>query len=243
MKPKIFIAVIVFLLCSLSASAQTEEYNYSVKNRWTVKASYSRYKTSATDWGAFMSVGDFFDIWQNRKMTNFKLEANYGISKFIEMGLYTGFQCYEWYNDENEVIEIIDDIIYTDGGEVKKSFAPLLGATVNFHVLPFLVPSKECRWDLYLTAKYGGGYFSHKSFLSHYLDDSKYRQEYGLGMGAGYYFKNIIGIFAEGSVGQYAFFKHDPEVHEVDGAYINVITTRGESNFRFRIGIAAKINK
>ena len=246
MKPKILlftsVVLIVFLLSSLSINAQTDEYNYSVKNRWTVKASYSRYKTSATDWGVFMHVGDFFDVWQNRKMTNFKIEGNYGINKFIEVGVYTGFQCYEWYNDENTVIEIEDGIIYTYGGEIETSFAPLFGAHVNFHILPFLVHSKECRWDLYLTAKYGGCYLSHTPFLSYY-PDSKYRQEYGLGMGAGYYFKNIIGIFAEASVGQYAFFKNDPVVYIVDDHYTGAITTGGESNFRFRIGIAAKINK
>jgi len=245
MKPKILLflfTALVLLSSSLSVNAQADEYNYSVKNRWTVKASYSRYKT-ADDWTSFMYVGDFFDIWQDRKMTNFKVEGNYGINKFVEMGIYTGFQCYEWYNDKNEVTEIIDDHIHIYGGEISKGFAPLFGAQINFHVLPFLVYSKECRWDLYLTAKYGGCYLPHKEIFANEFQYSKYRQEYGLGVGAGYYIKNIIGIYAEASVGQYSFFKHKPIVYEVDEVYTGVITTMKESNFRFRIGVAAKINK
>jgi len=237
------LALVFIVLHPFLLNAQIEAYNYSVKNRWTVKASVSRYKTSSLFGEVFMRVGDFFDDSQNRKMTNFKAEANYGINKFIEVGVYTGFQCYEWYNDENEVIEIIDDVMYIDGGEIAKGFAPLFGAQINFHVLPFLVHSKECRWDVYLTAKYGGCYLPRKESFAHNFQYSKYRQEYGLGIGAGYYFKNIIGIFAEASVGQYSFFKNDPIVYEVNDVYTGVITTTGESNFRFRIGVAAKINR
>jgi len=240
MKPEILlftsITLIVFLLCSPSVNAQTDEYNYSIKNRWTVKASYSRYKTAYNYEVAY--VGDFFVNSLNRKMTNFKVEANYGINKFIEVGAYTGFQHYEWAGFTGEILDG-DFRVF----ELKEGFAPLFGAQINFHILPFLVRSEKCRWDLYLTAKYGGCYLPHREWDDEYNTDSKYRQEYGLGMGAGYYFKNIVGIFAEASVGQYSFFKNDPVVRVVNDVYTNVITTAGESNFRFRIGIAAKINK
>jgi hypothetical protein len=223
MKSKFFLfpsAFIVFLLCSLSVSAQTDEYNYSVKNRWTVKASYSRYKTAYND-VVVSHIGDKFDSWQNHKMSNFKVETNYGINKFIELGVFIGFQHYEWMK--------LGEIVYQDStltawdAELQPGFAPLFGVNVNFHILPFLVKSKECRWDLYLTTKYGGCYLPHKESPDN--PDGKYRQEYGLGMGAGYYFKNIVGIFAESSVGQFSYFPRNVD-----------------SNFRFRIGIAAKIN-
>jgi hypothetical protein len=217
MKPKIllFAALIAFLLCSLSVNAQTEAYNYSVKNRWTLKASYSRYKT-AYDYGVFSNIGDFFYVWQNRKMSNFKVEANYGINKFIETGIYTGFQHYEWVD--------VDEVEEGEETPFRENFAPLFGVNINFHILPFLIKSNECRWDVYLTTKYGGCYLPHKENPDNI--GGKYRQEYGLGMGVGYYFKNIIGIYAESSVGQFSYFPK----------YV-------ESNFRFRIGIAAKINK
>ncbi|MCL2041870.1 MAG: hypothetical protein FWG84_07520 [Bacteroidales bacterium] len=212
-----FILLVFIILPLFSLNAQTDEYNYSVKNRWTLKASYSRYKT-AYDYGVFVSTGDFFDVWQNRKMSNFKVETNYGVNRFIETGIYTGFQHYEWVN--------LDEVKVGEEVPYRESFAPLFGVNLNFHILPFLVPSEKCRWDLYLTAKYGGCYLPHREWETSdnsFDTDSKYRHEYGLGIGAGYYFKNIIGLFAESSVGQFSYFPR-----------------YAESNFRFRIGVAAK---
>ena len=99
MKTKNFACTcIVFTIITLfafSANAQTNEEPYSIKNRWTVKASVARYKTVFLD-GVFVFVGDYFNDLVNRKMVNFKIEANYGINKFIEIGVFTGFQHYEW---------------------------------------------------------------------------------------------------------------------------------------------------
>jgi len=82
---------------------------------------------------------------------------------------------------------------------------------------------------LYLTTKYGGCYLEHTELeyiMPFRPSQGKYRHEYGIGLGAGYYIKNIIGIYAESSVGQFSYF---PKY--------------AESNFRFRIGVAAKINR
>ena len=215
------IALIFITLFSFSLNAQTDEYNYSVKNRWTLKASISRYKT-AFEGDVFAFVGDNTPVIQNRKMVNFKVETNYGISKFIEIGIYTGFQHYEWVGKDGVII-YQDSILTLTEYEMQTGFAPLFGVNINFHILPFLVKSEEGRWDLYLTTKYGGCYLPHKEWDVAYNTDSKYRHEYGLGIGAGYYFKNIIGLFAESSVGQFSYFPR-----------------YAESNFRFRIGIAAK---
>jgi len=216
-----FILLVFIILPWFSLHAQTNEYNYSVKNRWTIKASYSRYKT-AYDESVFAYVGDKFWSLQNYKMSNFKVETNYGINKFIETGVYIGFQRYEWGGDATLIAEGDSTTLSIYG--IRADFAPLFGVNLNFHILPFLVPSEKCRWDLYLTAKYGGCYLPHREWDVSYNTDSKYRHEYGLGIGAGYYFKNIIGLFAESSVGQFSYFPR-----------------YAESNFRFRIGIAAKI--
>ena len=232
MKSKIllFTALITFLPCSLSVSGQENEYNYSVKNRWTIKASYSRYKTAFWD-DIPAHIGDNFLSFKRKKMSNFKVETNYGINKFIETGVYIGFQHYEWYGEDISL-------------EPNKSFAPLFGVNVNFHILPFLVQSEKCRWDVYLTAKYGGCYLPHLELDDPVFDYSKYRHEYGLGLGIGYYFKNIIGIFAEGSLGQYFYFYKQGSIglESYPGGPMRWLDLP-DSNFRFRIGIAAKINK
>jgi len=227
------IALIFIRLPLFSLNAQTDEYNYSVKNRWTLKASYSRYKTAFWD-DILVHIGDNFLGFKRKKMSNFKVETNYGINKFIETGVYIGFQHYEWLDE---------GYLYGLSDEPNKSFAPLFGINANFHILPFLVPVKECRWDVYLTAKYGGCYLPHLELDDDpYFDYSKYRHEYGLGLGIGYYFKNIIGIFAEGSLGQYFYFYKQGRIG-LD-AYPGGPTRwldLSDSNFRFRIGIAAKI--
>lgn len=230
-KSLLSILIVYFTVYSFSAVAQVENCNYSIKNRWTIKASLSRYKTAFdldNKGYAIVSIGDFFQDRQNHKMVNFKLETNYGITKFIEVGIFAGFQHYEWLN-EIGVIEIESDV-FIPKFELKKSFAPLFGANINFHVLPFLLKSQKCYWDLYLTAKYGGCYLPYKEWSTSDFLYGKYRQEYGLGVGVCYYIKNIIGFFAEGSIGQFAFF---PNFNGVSGS---------ESNLSFRIGIAAKIN-
>jgi hypothetical protein len=222
----------ITILYFISANAQTNEYNYSIKNRWTIKASISRYRTYQ-EYPVLAHVGgDFFDPAQSRKMVNFKVEANYGITKFIEIGLFTGFQHYEWQGTTDLIV--MDSLI-------NKSFAPLFGVTVNFHILPFFIKSKNCNWDLYLTAKYGGCYLPHKEVESPYFQHSKYRHEYGLGLGIGYYIKNIIGFYAECSVGQFTLFQSPRILTLQDWKFLKWKTDGAESNFSFRIGITAKI--
>jgi len=220
----IFILLMFIILQTLSVNEQINNYNYSVKNRWTVKASISSYQT-AFKGDVLAFVGDNFNPTNMRKMANFKVEANYGINKFIEIGVFTGFQHYEWLKDYSEETK-------------NKSFAPLFGVNANFHILPFFVKSKSCRWDLYLTTKYGGCYLPHKEIEHPDFQYSKYRHEYGLGLGISYYIKDIIGIFVEGSVGEYFFFKRfDYAVLQGSSFVFKDLT---DSNFSFRIGIAAK---
>jgi len=223
----LFIVLMIISLNLVLVKAQTNDYQYSVKNRWTIKASISSYKTAF--WGnASAHIGDFFITSQNRKMANFKVEANYGVNRFIEIGVFTGFQHYEWLEDYSSDL----------AEEINRSFAPLFGVNASFHILPFFVKSKKCRWDLYLTTKYGGCYLPHKEIDQPDFPHSKYRQEYGLGIGIGYYFKNIIGFFAEGSVGQYFYFQRFKRGIVVGNSL--EFKDFSDSNFSFRIGIAAK---
>jgi len=223
---KPFIILILILLQNLQVNSQINDYNYSVKNRWSIKASIANYKTAFFSQGIIEISDNFIDI-QNRKMVNFKVETNYGINKFVEIGFYAGFQHYEWIKDLENFLS------------PTKSFAPLFGVSANFHILPFLVKSKNCRWDLYLTTKYGGCYLPHKEIDQPDFLYGKYRHEYGLGLGIGYYFKNIIGFFAEGSVGQYYYFKNHASIAYQSGNYLE-FKDFSDSNFSFRIGMATK---
>jgi len=219
----LFLVLMSIVLQTLSVNGQTNDYNYSVKNRWTVKASISGYKTAFGD-AVFAFVGDNFLIAKQRNMTNFKVEANYGINNFIELGIFAGFQHYEW--------------LHWTSVTRNESFAPLFGVNANFHILSFFVKSKKCYWDLYLTTKYGGCYLPHKEIEDTEFLCRKYRHEYGLGLGVSYYIKNIIGIFAEGSIGQYFFFKRFESYFVQNGKLVK--KDFSDSNFSFRIGIAAK---
>jgi len=234
MKTKIllflFNILIATLVLSFSVKGQVTEHYYSIKNRTSVKASISMYKTTFHDW-AFAYIGDFFDAYGQKRMANFKIEANYGINKFIEIGLFSGFQHYEWWD------ATIDQDTFIFRG-IEESFAPLFGANFNFHILPFFLTTEKCRWDVYLTAKYGGCYLPHVEMPVPDMPLRKYRHEYGLGLGVCYYFKNIIGLYAEGSIGQYFFFTRVP-LGRISGGPLKYVDLT-DSNFSFRVGIAAK---
>ncbi|MDR1793233.1 MAG: hypothetical protein LBR36_07340 [Bacteroidales bacterium] len=107
---------------------------------------------------------------------------------------------------------------------VKRSLSPTFGVQVNFHLLPFLSKNKNCRWDLYLTAKYGAAYLIQWNTKEYIADGyaynegepiwrdfnySRYRHEFGVGVGGGVYFRDFFGLYAEGMVGQYSYF---PEI-------------------------------
>ena len=220
----LFVVLMIISLNLVLVNVQANDYNYSVKNRWTIKTSISSYKTAFVS-NASVVVGDNFIFFQNRRMVNFKLEANYGVNRFIEIGIFTGFQHYEWLEDYSSE-------------DLNKGFAPLFGVNANFQILPFFVKSKNCHWDLYLTAKYGGCYLPHNEIDQPDFLHGKYRHEYGLGLGIGYYFKNIIGFFAEGSVGQYFLF-HRFERGIVIGNSL-AFKNFSDSNFSFRIGVTAQ---
>ena len=220
------ISFIVLTLYSVSVSCQSNEDNYSIKNRWTLKASVSRYKTVFA-YGNIFDVGDFWREEENERKLNFKIETNYGVNKFVEIGIYTGFQRYEYEFLNGDTTYLISedylDTIYGLSSSLAKSSAPLFGININLHILPFLVDTNICRWDLYLTAKYGGYYFSHKEHYNNNDFIKKYRQEYGLGAGFAYHFRNVMGIFAECCVGQFS----------LTPLYV-------EQNFCFRTGISLK---
>ena len=186
-------------LCSLSVYAQDgTECNpkYSIKNRWNTKLSMSFNRTNEPN-----------DPWHShpiRARLNVRAECNYGILDWLELGGYLG---YIRHRSSSNLV----------------NFAPVLGINVNVHLLPFWVKNKDCRWELYLTAKYGTAYLiTYTPFIIDGIiidmetSDTSYiyigenpncsRQIFGAGVGGGVYFWNLFGLYAEVMGGQYSYF-------------------------------------
>ena len=199
--------ILIFFVFSFVFAFFGHSQNYSIKNRWNTKLSFS-----------FNRINEFNHLrmhWDNipkhlfKARLNMRAECNYGVLNWLELGGYFGY------------------IRYSTG--IIIGFAPDFGVNVNVHLLPFFVENKNCRWELYLTAKYGGAYLIHYGGIFpmvwsgisikilpsgrpdttyFYAEDSDahYRHVFGIGLGGGVYFKNIFGLYAEALVGQFSYF-------------------------------------
>jgi hypothetical protein len=176
MKIKLFIICLLCSICITGASAQ----NSFIKGRWNGKF--------GINW--LPKVDDHSAI---RPAVRF--EANYGISRHIEAGLYAGAAF-----PEGMIYTYTDNSI---SGSGTFTVMPTYGINVNFHPLPFLIKKENFRFDLYIAAKIGGHYCSipKGNFPSH-----GNMAEYGLGLGFSFYIFQHWGLFAEYSYGQYDYF-------------------------------------
>ena len=190
--------------------------DYSIKNRWNTKLSLSFNRINERN--TIPSIS-FDKIPTHPLMTklNMRAECNYGVTNWLELGGYIGFIRYKNYNH----------YYYNPSfRKMAKTPAPTFGVNVNVHLLPFFNVNKNCRWEWYVTAKYGGAYLinydipviissmtinqgknPHDTTYFHAEDsDKRYRQVFGIGMGGGVYFWNLFGLYAEALVGQYSYF-------------------------------------
>ncbi|MDR1459778.1 MAG: hypothetical protein LBI60_06160 [Bacteroidales bacterium] len=193
--------------------------NYSIAKRWNIKAGYSRstYGVSSTE------------KWGKKTSSNYRIEANYGVLSCLEVGLYAGIITHPlykykateiYYRNDNPQDSTIDYLV-----DQKTTVAPIFGLQVNFHILPLFVKKEDCRWDLYVSAKYGGCYLVKGNISSDLLNVMReqypnqpvnsfaktFKQEYGIGIGGSVYFWKVFGLYTECSFGQYGFFTN-PEV-------------------------------
>jgi hypothetical protein len=202
--------VLAITICLFTGFIQAQ--NYSIKNRWNTKLSVSFNRTNETNDPLFQF--DNIPTHPYKARLNVRAECNYGILNWLELGGYIGYMRYFniYYNRRKY-----------DPSKQKKALAPTFGVNINIHLLPFWVKNRNCRWELYLTAKYGGAYLiNHRPYFTSsvvmYSDDTtihvvnttwsgkRYRHEFGVGIGGGVYFKNIFGLYAEALVGQYSYF-------------------------------------
>ena len=226
----LFTAIAISLLFPVAVQGTgTDSAAYSVKGRWVINASVSLYRTCISGFpilGLGMREG-----LTTEQHANFRAAFSYAPTCHLEVGLFVGFQHYRYVVFQ---MPIQPGFNY---GEYHHTAAPTFGANVKFQLLPLFVKSATCRWDLYLFAQYGGSVLPHfeieltdenggRGYL--YQDVShpyfnRYRQEYGVGVGVGYYFKNKVGLFGELAAGNFSFFPYFTD-----------------SNVNFRFGIAGK---
>jgi len=150
-----------------------------INGRWNLKAGYSRYETGTFQNGKMLKTG------------NYRIEGNYGVTNYIELGTYLGFQKIE-----------IPSINWTDSSVIDNSFVnPLYGINANLHLFPFIIHQKDFRFDLYVTGKFGGVYYNTPD--NYYLHGNMV--EYGIGGGASFYIWDHLGLYAEYCYGKYYF--------------------------------------
>jgi len=211
-------------LVFLSANSQDQVQTLSVKGRWNIKAGYSLYKLTTTTDRLFEFDWDVSSEMYKRKW-NVRVEANYGVLKWLETGIYIGLMGYEYCPQPYGYLSNFPDAV-----------APTFGVNANIHILPFFVKNPNCKWDFYIPLKYGGNYISKygknknndaivfspigtwddrtRNMTEEEYDEyraktnwNKYRHEYGIGLGGAYYIKNIIGFYAEVMGGQFSYFQ------------------------------------
>ena len=210
---RIFVFVVFLLVFCSFSHAQ----GYSIKNRWNTKLSVSFNRTNEGGSHYFAEI-DGITLHPIQARLNARAECNYGVLNRLELGGYLGYIRYYNFHYGLKIGEKNEN--------PKIAFAPTFGVNVNLHLLPFWIKNKNNRWELYLTAKYGGTYLiNHTGFRSKGFSitsnngipqeyeiicgPERYRHIYGVGVGGGVYFKNIFGIYTEVMVGQYSYF---PEI-------------------------------
>jgi hypothetical protein len=182
MKKIILVSVIInlFIICSFGQDSY-------IKGRLNFKTGYARYFTRAGYKG------------------NYRIEGNYGISSYIELGAYFGYSHFDYLHKDSP-----DSII---GGPYSHEDNNTLfyGAAINFHLLPFLIKEDDFRFDLYGTAKAGGLYFQkhYDIFLiQNYQfviqnNNKKNLFEYSIGGGMAFYLGKHLGVYGEYTFGKY----------------------------------------
>jgi len=227
-KPLFIFALFLF---SFHLAGQT----LSVKGRWNIKAGYSAYKTHNHGF-PLIALGNKLEMVYLRK-SNVRIELNYGVLKWLEVGGYVGLMDYKVISME-ALLQTDPNEIIVNGSLDVKAILPTFGVNVNVHILPFFVKNPKCKWDFYVPVRYGGMYLTKwgGKYGVMYTDTGtwddvvggvpkwhKYRHEYGAGLGGAVYIKNIMGFYVEVLGGQ---FSYCPELVR--------------SPYAIRVGLAAK---
>ncbi|MFA6126142.1 MAG: carboxypeptidase-like regulatory domain-containing protein [Bacteroidales bacterium] len=122
------------------------------------------------------------DVGMKSTYANFRLETNYHVFKFLEIGGYLGYSRYSSRLDKNRVIFTYEN-------------TPFIGLNLNVQLLPFFHGTTDSRFDLYLLGRYGGAYYS--TPLIGMAPRKAFLLNYSHGAGFACYFTKHIGAFTE----------------------------------------------
>jgi hypothetical protein len=163
---------LILFVCIISFLAGYSQDSY-IKGRWNFKAGYARY--------------DGLSMKPKFRLTypNYRIEANYGLFEYLEVGGYLGYSRYTAITQQNPV-------------KTENHGAPFFGVGLNFHPLTFLIKKPDFRFDFYFLARYGGMYFPSPEG---YFPWRGLQFQYHHGIGLTHYLKKHIGIFSEFSYG------------------------------------------
>lgn len=165
---------LIFLVFILSLQSIEAQDSY-IKNRWNIKVGFTSYP------GLYVSNSGMKETYGN-----YRLEANYGILNFLEIGGYLG------YSRRSSFLPVAGPLLYENQN------IPFFGANINLQLLPFFVKSHDFRFDLYLLGRYGGVYYSSPE---NYYPYKGFLFQYQHGIGLAFYLWKHIGIFGEYSFG------------------------------------------
>lgn len=219
----ILLSFIIVVCFTKNLSSQT----LTLKDRWNIKCSYSPYSIFLEIRPLIFPVNQKTPKFIQQKRPNLRVEVNYAVFNCLEIGTYIGFMNYPAVAFKIIIPDSIANqnldpfMLFPAEAKVSQAFAPTFGFNVNFHLLPFFVKKSKCRWDFYLSAKYGGCYLTKVSGkyampVAEFDTDETtqyYRHEYGIGVGGSVYFRNIVGLFTEFSVGQYSYWPRQFHSH------------------------------
>ena len=150
--------------------------NSLIKGRYNFKLGYTSYPEEYS---------------HSHRIPNYRLQADYGLLDYLEVGIYTGYSRFSCYN-------------LAGGGDYGRPAKTLFyGVNLNFNPLTFAIKADDFRFDTYLTAKFGG----HYKFIPKNYSLPRHMTEYSVGIGAAFYIWKHIGVFAEYNYGYFDYFK------------------------------------
>jgi hypothetical protein len=166
--------LIFFIICFSLANNATSQ-NSLIKGRYSFKLGYASYPEEEPN---------------GHRIPNYRIQADYGLLKYLEVGIYAGYSRFSCYN------------VAGGGDQGHPANTLFYGANLNFNPLSFVIKAEDFRFDLYLTAKYGG----HYKFIPENYSLPRYMAEYSVGVGAAFYIWKHIGLFAEYNYGYFDYF-------------------------------------
>ncbi|MDD4673404.1 MAG: outer membrane beta-barrel protein [Bacteroidales bacterium] len=133
----------------------------------------------------------------DNNLPNFRVEVNYKVVPFLEVGVYGGFGFYQAI--QREIVG--SGISATISGYAASNY----GLNANFHILPLVVKERKLRFDLYVSGKLGT--INPEKTDASPLPD-KFLSDYGVYAGAAYYLTRHFGVYGEFGYGSYTTIRY-----------------------------------